>query len=73
MTPLDRVITIIREELMSANPVGQGGGFGADSKDPRAGFDPVMGLLKRKSGLIDRRGKKYKTQYASWLRSSGLL
>jgi hypothetical protein len=73
MTPLDRVITIIREDLMTANPVGQGGGFGADSKDPRAGFDPVMGLLKRKSGLIDRRCKKYKAQYASWLRSSGLL
>ena len=73
MTPLDRVITIIREDLMTANPAGQGGGFGADSKDPRAGFDSVMGLMKRKSGRIDRRGKKYKAQYASWLRSSGLL
>jgi hypothetical protein len=73
MTPLDRVITIIREDLMTANPVGQGGGFGAAAETPRVGFDPVMGLMKRKSGLIDRRGKNYKSQYASWLRSSGLL
>jgi hypothetical protein len=73
MTPLDRVIIIIREDLMTANPVGEGGGFSADAKDPRAGFDPVMGLMKRKSGLIDRRGRNYKRQYDAWLRTSGLL
>lgn len=73
MTPLDRVITIIREELMTANPAGEGGGFGGSSPEPRAGFDPVMGLVRRKSGLVDRRSKYYKRQYDSWLRSSGLL
>jgi hypothetical protein len=73
MTPLDRVIVIIREDLMTANSAGEGGGFGADSKDPRAGYDPVMGLMKRKSGLVDRRSKNYKRQYDAWLRTSGLL
>ena len=48
---LNKIISIIREEMMTANPPGGQGGFGADSpaKGPRAGFDPVMGkVMKRK-------------------------
>ena len=41
---LDRIIAIVREEMMTANPPGGSGGFSgsADAKGPRAGFDPVM-------------------------------
>ena len=48
---LDKIISIIREEMMTANPPGGQGGFGADApaKGPRAGFSPVMGkVMKRK-------------------------
>ena len=48
---LNRIISIIREEMMTANPPGGQGGFGSDSpaKGPRAGFSPVMGkVMKRK-------------------------
>ena len=53
-TKLNRIITIIREEMMTANPPGGQGGFGADApaKGPRAGFTPVMGkVMKRKKTL----------------------
>ena len=45
MKPIDRIISFLREEgMMTANPPGGSGGFGADSpaKGPRAGYDPVM-------------------------------
>ena len=45
MKPIDRIISFFREEgMMTANPPGGSGGFSgsADSKGPRAGFDPVM-------------------------------
>ena len=51
---LNRIIAIMREEMMTANPPGGQGGFGADSpaKGPRAGFTPVMGkVMKRKKSL----------------------
>ena len=44
----------MREEMMTANPPGGQGGFGADApaKGPRAGFTPVMGkVMKRKKTL----------------------
>ena len=53
-TKLNRIIDIMREEMMTANPPGGQGGFGADSpaKGPRAGFTPVMGkVMKRKKTL----------------------
>ena len=53
-TKLNRIIAIIREEMMTANPPGGQGGFGADSpaKGPRAGFTPVMGkVMKRKKTI----------------------
>ena len=53
-TKLNRIIDIMREEMMTANPPGGQGGFGADApaKGPRAGFTPVMGkVMKRKKSL----------------------
>ena len=53
-TKLNRIIAIMREEMMTANAPGASGGFGADSpaKGPRAGFSPVMGkVMKRKKSL----------------------
>ncbi len=51
---LDWIISIIREEMMTANPPGTQGGFSgsSDPKGPTAGFDPVMGLKKRKGPQI---------------------
>ena len=51
---LDKIISTIREEMMTANPPGGQGGFGAEApaKGPRAGFSPVMGkVMKRKKTL----------------------
>ena len=47
---LDRIIDIIREEMMVANAAGSGGGFSssADPKGPVAGFDPVMKPKKKR-------------------------
>lgn len=51
---LDRIISIIREEMMTANSAGGSGGFSgsADPKGPTAGFDPVMGLRRRRGPQI---------------------
>ena len=53
-TKLNRIIAIMREEMLTANAPGGQGGFGADApaKGPRAGFTPVMGkVMKRKKSL----------------------
>ena len=53
-TKLNRIIDIMREEMMTANAPGGQGGFGAyaPAKGPRAGFTPVMGkVMKRKKTL----------------------
>jgi len=41
---LDRIISIIREEMMTANPPGGSGGFGETSpaEGPRAGISPLV-------------------------------
>ena len=46
---LDKIISIIKEQMV-ANAPGAQGGFSAssDPKGPTAGFDPVMGLTRRK-------------------------
>ena len=51
---LDRIIAIVREEMMTANPAGGSGGFSgsADPKGPRAGFDPVMKKTTRRKNTI---------------------
>ena len=47
---LDKIISIVREEMMTANAPGASGAFGADSpaKGPRAGFSPVMGNVRKR-------------------------
>ena len=64
---LDKIIAIVREEMMTANAPGGSGGFSgsADPKGPRAGFDPVMKKpIKRKktiglwSGSLKKKKKK---------------
>ena len=50
---LDRIISLIREEMMVANVPGTQGGFSssASPKGPTAGFDPLLGKKKRKKTL----------------------
>jgi len=46
---LNRIISIIKEQMVANAPGGSGGFSGsADPKGPVAGFDPVMGLARRK-------------------------
>ena len=46
---LDWIISIIKEQMVANAPGGSSGFSGsADPKGPTAGFDPVMGLTKRK-------------------------
>lgn len=49
MKNLDKIISIIREQMV-ANAPGSSGGFSAsaDPKGPTAGFDPVMGKVKKR-------------------------
>ena len=55
MKPIDKIISIFREEgMMTANPAGGSGGFSgsADPKGPTAGFDPVMKKTTRRKNTI---------------------
>ena len=50
---LDWIISIIKEQMVANAPGGSGGFSGsADPKGPVAGFDPVMGLRRRKGPQI---------------------
>ena len=51
---LNKIIAIVREEMMTANaPGGSGGVSGsADAKGPRAGFSPVMGNVRKRKKFI---------------------
>ena len=50
-TPLDKIIDIIREEMMTTGSTAGKPGFSskADAKGPTAGFDPVMGKVRKKN------------------------
>ncbi len=50
MRPIDKIIAIIREEMMTANPPGGQGGYSAsaDAKGPVAGYDKPLGKGKKK-------------------------
>ena len=52
-TPLDKIIDIIREEMMATGSTAGKPGFSskAPAKGPTAGFDPVMGKVRRKKKL----------------------
>ena len=46
---LDKIISIIKEQMVANAPGSQGGFSGSsEAKGPTAGFDPVMGITKRK-------------------------
>lgn len=46
---IDWIISMIREQMVTGSSAGAAGFSGsADPKGPTAGFDPVMGLSKRK-------------------------
>ena len=46
---LNRIIEILREEMMTANPPGGQGGYSSNPpKEGVAGFDPLLGKKKRK-------------------------
>jgi hypothetical protein len=46
---IEKIISIIREQMVANAPGGQGGFSGsAEAKGPVAGFDPVMRATKRK-------------------------
>ena len=51
---LNKIIAIVREEMMSANPAGGSGGFSgsADPKGPRAGYAPVMKKMTRRKKTV---------------------
>ena len=77
MSKLDRIIEIIRENMV-ANAPGQSGGFGSNSpaEGPTAGFDPKteLGMFRRTiGGLVDKRSKQYSKKYEAWLKSMVLL
>jgi hypothetical protein len=53
MANLERIIQMIREQMVANAPGGSGGFSGSsDPKGPTAGFDPVMGLKRRKGPQI---------------------
>ena len=50
---LDWIISIIKEQMVTGSAAGAPGFSGsADPKGPTAGFDPVMGLRRRKGPQI---------------------
>ena len=51
---LNRIIAIVREEMMAANTPGGSGGFSgsADANGPRAGYDPVMKKMTRRKKTV---------------------
>ena len=53
-TPLDKIIDIIREEMMTTGSTAGKPGFSskAPAEGPTAGFDPVMGKMRRKKKII---------------------
>lgn len=58
---LDWIISIVREEMMSAGT----GGFtsSSDPKGPVAGFDPVMGKVRKRYMSGGRGSRKLWMQY----------
>ena len=58
---LDKIINIIREEMMTtwSTPGKPGFSSAAPAKGPTAGFDPVMGkMMKRKKYISMGRGSR---------------
>ncbi len=63
---IDRIISIIREQMVANAPGGTGGfSSSADPKGPVAGFDPLLGK-KKKNGTVDFR--RIKPNYRKWIK-----
>tara|TARA_B100000131_G_scaffold260593_1_gene256484 strand:- start:85 stop:309 length:225 start_codon:yes stop_codon:yes gene_type:complete len=68
---LDRIINIIREEMMTTGSTPGKPGFSsaAPAKGPTAGFDPVMGkMMKRKKKKYISMGKGSRKR---WMNQDG--
>ena len=66
---LDRIINIIREEMMTTGSTPGKPGFSskADAAGPTAGFDPVMGkMMKRKKYISMGTGSRKR-----WMQKDG--
>ena len=58
-TPLDKIMDSIREEMVTTGSTAGKPGFSskAPAEGPTAGFDPVMGKMRRKKKLsVSARG-----------------
>ena len=53
-TKLDRIISLIREEMMTTQSSAGKPGFSskADAEGPTAGYDPVMGKVRKRKKYI---------------------
>jgi len=68
---LDRIIEIVREEMMTTGSTPGKPGFSsaAPAKGPTAGFDPVMGkMMKRKKKKYISMGKGSRKR---WMKKDG--
>jgi len=66
---LDRIIEIVREEMMTTGSTPGKPGFSskADAEGPTAGFDPVMGkMMKRKKYISMGTGSRKR-----WMKKDG--
>ena len=49
---LNKILSYFREEMMTSGSNPQGFSGAADSKGPTAGFDPVMGKVKKRKPVL---------------------
>ena len=49
---LNKILGYIREEMMTSGSNPQGFSGAADPKGPIAGFDPVMGKVKKRKPIV---------------------
>ncbi len=67
---LERIISIVREEMMT---VGDGGYTGSGDPKTKAGFDPVqVGMMRRKSPVYAKGGKGSRKNWLDYLRKQKL-
>ena len=63
---LERIISIVREEMMS---VGDGGYTGSGDSKTKAGFDPVqIGMMRRTPPVYAKGGKGSRKNWLDYLR-----
>jgi hypothetical protein len=71
MKNLDKIISIIREQMVANAPGGSGGFSGsAEPKGPVAGFDPTMGLSMKRKKRYATGGIGSRKKWLDYLKSS---